>query len=156
MDTQKLHFVGNPFAEMMGIKLEECRDGTCVASIDVRDEHFHPGGVVHGGVAFSLADSCMAMALISILANGKTCLTIESKISYLSGVTSGTLRATATIVKQGHKIAFLEVDVSEGDRTCVVARYASMISPGPGRNSRSPPPDPLVSRQRRTRSLPRS
>lgn len=110
----------NPFAALIGFKYTECAEGRCSCTLEVRDELFHPGGLVHGGVAFTLADSTMALALISVLDEGQTASTIEVKISYLEAVRSGTLAATSTIIRRGRSVVFMESIVTEGDR--VVAK----------------------------------
>jgi acyl-CoA thioesterase len=111
----------NKFAELLGIRFSKIEDGVCVAELDVTEDHFHPGMIVHGGVAFSLADTSMALALISKLESGKTCNTIETKISYLSAVTAGTMKASARIIKQGRSVAFLESEVKVGDQVVASA-----------------------------------
>jgi acyl-CoA thioesterase len=71
----------------------------------------HPGGIVHGGVAYGLADSAMAHALISMVDAGMNCSTIEMKMSYLSAVREGLMRAEAKVLKKGRTVAFAEARV---------------------------------------------
>lgn len=112
MDTTQLNEPGfNKYATLLGLRFVEWEAGRCVAEVDAGPHLHHPGGIVHGGVAFSLADSAMAHAILPTLDEGQNCSTIELKISYLSAVTEGTMRAEAIVIKRGRRIAFLEAKV---------------------------------------------
>lgn len=111
----------NPFAGLIGLKYTQCADGRCTCTLEVRDDLFHPGGLVHGGVAFTLADSTMALALISTLGPDKTASTVEVKISYLETVREGTLSCESTILRRGRRLAFMESTVTNGDRVIAKA-----------------------------------
>ena len=110
----------NPFAGLIGFKYTECADGRCTCTLDVREDLFRPGGLVHGGVAFTLADSTMALALMSTLDANQAASTIEIKISYLEAVQGGTLVCESTIIRRGRRVAFMESTVTNGDK--VVAK----------------------------------
>ena len=61
MDTTKINEPGfNKYATLLGLRFVEWEAGRCVAEIDAGPHLHHPGGIVHGGVAFGLADSAMA------------------------------------------------------------------------------------------------
>jgi acyl-CoA thioesterase len=50
------------FSQWLGISLIEIREGYSKIKMTVRPEMINGFGIVHGGVAFSLADSCFAFA----------------------------------------------------------------------------------------------
>ena len=106
----------NRYATLLGIQFTEIGEANTVCTLEISEQHHHPGGVVHGGVAYSMADSAMAVGLISTLGRGQECATIESKISYLSAVREGTLRCRASILKKGKRVAFTEAEVFAGDQ----------------------------------------
>lgn len=106
----------NPFAEHLGITFTRVEGGESECSIKIEKHHFHPGGVVHGGVACALADTAMATALISTFEKGENCVTIEMKTSYIASLTQGTLQAKGAIIKKGRRIAFMEAEIHEADR----------------------------------------
>ncbi len=61
LDVERINQPGfNKFTTLMGIEFVDWEEGRCSAKVEVRDDLFHPGGIVHGGVAFALADSTMA------------------------------------------------------------------------------------------------
>lgn len=111
----------NRFATLIGYQLEEMKDGKSVITLDLREDHFHPGGMVHGGVAYGMVDTGMAMAVISTLDSGQGPVTIEIKISYLEAVRDGQLRCNSSIIRRGKRVAFLESKVHEGERLVATA-----------------------------------
>lgn len=122
MDTTKINEPGfNKYATLLGLRFVEWEAGRCVAEIDAGPHLHHPGGIVHGGVAFGLADSAMAHALLPALEEGQNCSTVEMKISYLSAVTEGTMRAEAWVLKRGRRIAFMESKVTCGEKLVATA-----------------------------------
>ncbi len=50
------------FSQWLGISVIETREGYSKIKMTVRPEMINGFGIVHGGVAFSLADSCFAFA----------------------------------------------------------------------------------------------
>jgi acyl-CoA thioesterase len=117
LDVEGLNAPGfNKYTNLMGIEFTSWEAGKASARLEVREDHFHPGGIVHGGVAFSLADSAMAHALIPTMEADQQCSTIELKISFLSAVKEGTMTCNAWIVKRGRSVAFLEAEVLNGDK----------------------------------------
>lgn len=118
----------NKFAALLGIEFVEMGEGKCSAKLDVQEDLFQPGGIVHGGAAFSLADSTMAHALISVLTSDRYCSTIDMNISFLGAVTEGVMTCEASVVKCGRRVAFLESKVFNGQRPVATATATFMIS----------------------------
>lgn len=50
------------FSQWLGIEVLEIKDGYSKIKMTVRKEMINGFGIVHGGIAFSLADSCFAFA----------------------------------------------------------------------------------------------
>lgn len=122
LDTSALNVPGfNKYASLMGIRFVEWEPGRCVAELDAGPHLHHPGGIVHGGVAFGLLDSAMAHAIIALLDQGMNCSTVEMKISYLSAVREGLLRAEGRVIKKGRSLAFVEGTAQCGGRTVATA-----------------------------------
>jgi acyl-coenzyme A thioesterase PaaI-like protein len=57
--------------------------------------HLNPWGTVHGGLAATLLDSCMGLAIQSTLEKGVGSTTLEFKISLLRPITPETGQITA-------------------------------------------------------------
>lgn len=99
------------FFRLLDLKIEQATEGQSTTSIHVGAHLYHPQQIVHGGVIFTLADTAMAMALMSATPPGSLVSTIEAKINYLRPVRTGELLADAAIIQQGRTIAVLEATV---------------------------------------------
>lgn len=117
----------NPFRNLIGFKFTQCGDGTCCAELEIRNHHLHSGGVVQGGVAFTMADATMATALSDMLEPGQFTATIELKMSYLAPLRDGVLRCESWIVQKGRRVAFMESKVSAADTLIATATASFAI-----------------------------
>ncbi len=119
-------------ARLLGMCIEALEDGIGRVSIQVDERLMHPQQIVHGGVIFTLADTAMSMALISVIPPGTRFSTIEAKINFLAPVRAGELQAEASIVQQGRSIAVLEATVYNlfDDARTAVARILGTFSIG--------------------------
>jgi acyl-CoA thioesterase len=89
---------GDAFSQWLGIEVLEMTAGFCKIQMKVRDEMTNGFDIAHGGIAYSLADSCFAFAANS---HGIQAVSIETSISHTQKVISGdVLTATA---KEIHK-----------------------------------------------------
>ena len=110
------------YANLLGMKIVTVHEGVGRVTIAVDRRLMHPQMIVHGGVIFTLADTAMSMALISVFPMGTTVSTIEAKINYLLPVREGDLQAEATITHQGRSIAVTEAtvyNIVNGERKAV-------------------------------------
>src|SRR5258706_3520210 len=96
---------------LLGMRIVKAQAGVGQVNIQVDERLMHPQQIVHGGVIFTLADTAMSMALISVIPPGTRFSTIEAKINFLVPVRAGELLAEASIVQQGRSIAVLEATV---------------------------------------------
>lgn len=108
--------IDNTFAGLIGLRFSKSANGSSICSLEVKQNLLNPHGVLHGGVAYSLADTGMGAALYSLLEEGQSCATVEIKIAYLRPVTSGTLACETKVIHKGRKLAFLESEVKSGEQ----------------------------------------
>ena len=109
--------MSHPFAELLGIKIDNKHEGHCTCSIPFSNKLLNPNDVVHGGVIYSLADTGMGGALQSVLCESELCATIEVKITYLNPAIPGSnLVCHARVLKKGRRVAMMESDVYSDDR----------------------------------------
>ncbi|MGL3821165.1 PaaI family thioesterase [Sphingopyxis sp. R3-92] len=105
------------FARALGLQMVERGGGRCRMLIDIEAaRHFNPNGVAHGGVAYSLADTTMGGALMSLLDGELVCATLEIKFNYHVGVREGPLTCDATVLHQGKRIANIDARLFQNDR----------------------------------------
>ncbi len=93
-------------------------------------EHYNPMGIVHGGYAATLLDSCLGIAVLTSLAPGLAFTTIDLNVTYLRAMTArtGEVVARADVVSSGRRIATARgtvVDsegrlIATGTTTCMV------------------------------------
>ena len=105
----------HPYAEWVGLLVEEQRSGYSKCTLDVVEKHCNPHGVVHGAVVFALADTGMGAALYPTLSPGELCATIEIKINYYKPVVSGLLTCITEVVNRGKRVANLESSIYSGE-----------------------------------------
>lgn len=98
----------HPFADLIGLKVENQEAGKSTCSLEVSDTLLNPHNVAHGAVIYALADTGMGVALYPSLREGQICATIEIKINYYKAVYSGKILCETTIVNQGKSVANLE------------------------------------------------
>jgi acyl-CoA thioesterase len=106
----------HPFADLIGLSFEQTEPGKSRCRVSVRPELLNPHGVVHGAVAYALADTGMGGALYPLLEKGESCATIEIKIVYLSSAREGELVCDTRVIRKGSRVAVLESEIFESDR----------------------------------------
>jgi acyl-CoA thioesterase len=108
-----------PLRSFLGMDVEDVEPGRAIARADVTDDLLNPNGVVHGGVLFTLADTAMGKATLSVLEDGQLCASVEVQLRFLRPVPEGHLTATASVIRPGRKIVHLEARIDSGDGTLV-------------------------------------
>jgi acyl-CoA thioesterase len=102
-----------PFGWQIGLRYIERAPGRVTAMIDVDPAHHNPGGVAHGGVMFTLADSAMGAATFTLLEPGQRCTTAELKLNYIAPIIKGKVTATATVVSKRRRLAVVTAEVRD-------------------------------------------
>lgn len=57
----------NTIAETLGYDIIEAENGRVVVVAEPKNSHLNPAGTVHGGLAATMLDSCMGLAIQSTL-----------------------------------------------------------------------------------------
>jgi uncharacterized protein (TIGR00369 family) len=119
-----------PIAQLMGFRLVEVDNGLAVFECTPGEQHYNPIGVVHGGLAMTLLDSCMGCSVHTVMPAGSGYTTLEAKVNLVRAITSttGTLRAIGKLIHSGKSIATAEgrvVDAAgklyaHGTTTCII------------------------------------
>src|SRR5947209_11502947 len=73
----------NTIAKTLGYDITEAESGRVVVTAEPKDIHLNPAGTVHGGLAATVLDSCMGLAIQSTLEKGVGSTTLELKISFV-------------------------------------------------------------------------
>jgi len=107
---------GSGFYQLLGMEILEVKPGYSKLRVRFRKALTHAGGVAHGGVMASLADSCIACALFGLIENPGPLgfSTIEMKLNFLRPFREGEMIAEGRIIQKGSTIAVGEMDVHDG------------------------------------------
>jgi len=119
-----------PIAELVGFDLVELGEGRASFELDPGERHYNPLGTVHGGIAATLLDSAMGVAVHTTLGEGQTYTTLELKVNYVRAITEETGRvvATGSVIHRGGRVATAEARLSDangkllahGTSTCLI------------------------------------
>ena len=120
----------NTIAQTLGYDIVEAENGRVVITADPRDTHLNPAGTVHGGLAATLLDSCMGLAVRSTLPKGINSTTLEFKISFMRPITpqTGEIRAEGWVINCGRRVGIAEGRITDrqgkvlvhGTTTCLI------------------------------------
>ena len=97
------------FSQWLGVQVLEIKDGYSRITMTVRPEMVNGFGIVHGGVAFSLADSAFAFAC-----NNRNVLSValDTSINFLKPVHVGDiLTAEATELHNGRSTGLYHIHI---------------------------------------------
>lgn len=99
-----------PMERLLGFRLVEAGPGLAVFECTPGEQHYNPIGVVHGGLAMTMLDSCMGCAVNNQLPANVGHASLETKVNMVRAVTSkvGRLRATGRVLHAGKTVATAE------------------------------------------------
>lgn len=110
-------FAGDLYAtETTGVVIDEIGENYAKCSLKLEKKHKNAWGIAMGGAIYTLAD--FAFAVASNLDELKN-VTAVSNISFISGAKGDILYAQARSLKDGKKLAFYEVEVTDNLGTLV-------------------------------------
>src|SRR5580692_8133754 len=114
----------NTIARTLGYDITGAENGRVVVTAEPKDIHLNPAGTVHGGLAATMLDSCMGLAI------GIGSTTLEFKISFVRPITpeTGPIRAEGTVISRGRRVGTAEGRVTDdkgrllvhGTTTCLI------------------------------------
>jgi len=106
----------NTIAKTLGYDITDAERGRVVITAEPKDIHLNPAGTVHGGLAATMLDSCMGLAIQSTLEKGVGSTTLEFKISFVRPITpeTGPIKAEGTVISRGRRVGTAEGRVTDG------------------------------------------
>lgn len=120
----------NTIAKTLGYDITKAESGRVVVTAEPKDIHLNPAGAVHGGLAATMLDSCMGLAIQSTLEKGVGSTTLEFKVSFVRPITpeTGPIKAEGTVISRGRRIGTAEGRVTDdkkrllahGTTTCLI------------------------------------
>ena len=120
----------NTMAETLGYDVTEAANGRVVVTARPNGSHLNPSGTVHGGLAATLLDSAMGLAVRSTLEKGVSQTTLEFKISLMRPITpeTGLIKAEGVVLSCGRRVGTAEGRITDtqgrllahGTTTCLI------------------------------------
>jgi uncharacterized protein (TIGR00369 family) len=120
----------NTMAETVGYDVSEAAAGRVVVTAVPNAAHLNPAGTVHGGLAATMLDTCMGLAIHSTLEKGLGSTTLEFKISLLRPITpeTGPIKAEGVVLNCGRRVGTAEGRLTDqqgrllahGTTTCLI------------------------------------
>jgi 1,4-dihydroxy-2-naphthoyl-CoA hydrolase len=104
-----------PLAGHLGMVLDEADASRVIIRLDWAPHLCTTGGILHGGVLMSLADTAGALVTFLGLPEGKTTATITSTSHMFRPVSGGTVRAVAVPVHRGRTTVTAETSVFDAE-----------------------------------------
>lgn len=107
----------NTIAQTLGYDVVAAERGRVVVTAAPKEIHLNPAGTVHGGLAATMLDSCMGLAIQSTLDKGTGSTTLEFKISFVRPITpqTGLITAEGAVINCGRRIGLAEGRVTDGN-----------------------------------------
>jgi acyl-CoA thioesterase len=105
------------FSQWLGIEVIDVKEGYSKITMAVRKEMINGFGIVHGGIAFSLADSCFAFAC-----NNRNVLSValDTNINFTKPVHVGdTLTAEAKEIHNGKSTGLYHITITNQNQHIV-------------------------------------
>ena len=106
----------NTIAQTLGYDVTQAESGRVVVTAEPSGIHLNPAGTVHGGLAATLLDTCMGLAIQSTLEKGVGSTTLEFKISLLRPITpdTGLITAEGIVLSCGRRVGTAEGRITDG------------------------------------------
>lgn len=112
MDYKKLTELRNktnPFAGYLNIKITNISEGAATAEMPITENCLNPGGSVHGGCLYTLADVAGGSAASSC---GRQIVTADSSFYFLkAGLNTKHLTGKAREIKRGKRLMIYDVTI---------------------------------------------
>jgi len=121
-----------PISRLMGFHVTEADGKRAVFEVVPGEEHYNPIGVVHGGLAATMLDSAMGVAVHAMLGPGEAYTTLEIKVNFVRPMTrdTGKVRAIGEVVHLGRRTATAQARLEDesgrllahSTATCMIMR----------------------------------
>ena len=100
-----------PFEEYLGMRIESAATGKAVLTMPFRAVHCQGAGLMHGGAVLSLADTALAIAIKTLLAEGTQFATVDMSLKFHAPVRWGVVTANAAVTERSELDILGEVEV---------------------------------------------
>lgn len=122
------------FSQWLGVEILESKPGFCAIKMLVKQEMLNGFGILHGGVCFAFADSCLAFASNS---RGVLSVSLQATMSFPAKAFEGEfLIATSHEISLSRTTGIYDVEVKKETDNALVGLFRGIIhrsnKPAPG------------------------
>ncbi|MGN0365372.1 MAG: PaaI family thioesterase [Suilimivivens sp.] len=108
----------NPFSKYIGMELVDVREGYAFGRINFEKQHENIYGGMHGGCAYSLADTVAGIAASTY---GEYVTTVAASMNYLLPVEkTNYVNCTARTLRHGRKVSVIRIEITNDDGTLLI------------------------------------
>ncbi|HEY0885287.1 MAG TPA: PaaI family thioesterase [Ramlibacter sp.] len=105
----------NPLYAALGIRIDHCDGGNARATLAPTPNACWPSrGNPHGGVLFTVIDTTMAWAAMSLAGDGESVATVDCSIQYPAPATHGPFTCEAASVRKTGRTVFMRAEILDG------------------------------------------
>lgn len=105
------------YNDVLGLEFLIYQEGYCKAVLPIRQDFLNPNGSLHGGLLYTIADTVGGVAALRP-DSGETVTTITGTMQFYRAALNLTkLYAEGRMVKDGKRVAFVEVDLLSEEGT---------------------------------------
>jgi acyl-CoA thioesterase len=115
------------FWSLLGIEFVDVEKGWAKMRMPFAEKLTNSAGIGHGGALFTLADSAVSMALVSMAVKGEVVTTVEMKINFLKPFTAGDVVAEAGILHCGKRTALGDVAIKDQAGDLIAKGSATLL-----------------------------
>lgn len=120
-----------PFAALIGIEVQSATKEEVIGRLAWREDLCTTGGLMHGGVLMSFADSIGAVCAFMNLPPGAGTATTSSSTNLLSAVREGVVTATSRPLRAGRTMIVVQTELRDGKDRLVSFTVQSQAVLGP-------------------------
>lgn len=103
------------FTEYLGMKTVLAEDGRSQLVLEMEDTHMSTAERAHGGVLFTMLDTALGRAVISLLPDGQGCATVECKINFFRPIVKGRIVGDARVVTRTRRTVYAEGEITDAE-----------------------------------------
>ncbi|MDB5369973.1 MAG: hypothetical protein JWP20_1531 [Roseomonas sp.] len=113
MNDEPFPAASAPYHQLLGMTLEEWRDGFARVVLEAGPAHMNRSDIVHGGVILSMIDQAAGFCGLwcSVPGNIRKAVTIDLDCRFTGQTTAGRMVAEGKLVSRGRNIYFARTEV---------------------------------------------
>jgi uncharacterized protein (TIGR00369 family) len=126
-----------PMVALLDFRLVEVEEGRAVFMAQPTDAHYNGLGIVHGGLAASLLDTALGVAINTMAPQGRIFTTLEMKVNFTRALRRevGPVRCEARVIHVGTRVGTAEARLVDAAGTLYAHGTATCILFEPTRRS---------------------